>query len=437
MVVLMKYRLTLYLLFAVAVLLWLPATSLAVSSNDAELARKLAELSRPSAPITMNSGWLQRVAGNEPLHVILVEKDLQLLQVLEYDRSFKIIDRFFCATGQNIGKKLESGDSRTPEGIYFITKEYTDSKVTIFGQRAFHLDYPNYFDRGEGLDGNGIYIHGTNKKLEPNSTNGCITLNNKDLEKLAGYLKQDETPVVVVQNRRSLMAVDSELISVRPEVANMLVLPEDVDPAAVAVDTMYLLNDGIQTVAFGKFQVRSGASSSQGFGRSYLTYGGAAGWQARDRVWLMRKGYGSSSGTKLAKISAGDQKSPSPIATAGSSSPASYPADQQQIADFVENWRVAWQSKDIDRYIDFYDSGFVNDGKDLAAWRRHKETLNKKYAKIVVDISEVSIDWQDEGAKVLFRQIYQSDSYRAVGKKVLYLRYSDDRWRIYREIWLN
>ncbi len=49
-----------------------------------------------------------------------------------------------------------------------------------------------------------FFIHGTNKKLNPNSTNGCITLNNNDLDELAPYLAVNTLPIIVLDNESEL-----------------------------------------------------------------------------------------------------------------------------------------------------------------------------------------------------------------------------------------
>ncbi len=120
--------------------------------------------------------------------------------VFEQQKSLKLLKTFVCSTGENPGKKHSRGDLRTPEGLYFITEMYHDQKVTIFGRRAYHLDYPNIFDRRSGHGGDGIFIHGTNKTLEPYNTHGCITLANEDLDNLATYLTVNTVPIVVLEN---------------------------------------------------------------------------------------------------------------------------------------------------------------------------------------------------------------------------------------------
>lgn len=137
---------------------------------------------------------------NSPIHFIVVEKSKQQLLVFEQGHSLKLLKTYVCATGENPGKKNVRGDLKTPAGIYFITQIYEDKEITVFGSRAFHLDYPNIFDKTAGLLGDGIFIHGTNKELKPYSTNGCITLANEDLDELATYLSVGAVPIIILED---------------------------------------------------------------------------------------------------------------------------------------------------------------------------------------------------------------------------------------------
>jgi len=197
-------------------------------------------VSHPPVPEQVAPPLFNLFTANKTVYLIVVEKDYQRLVVYGHNGTQKIVAQFPCATGQGTGKKQNNGDSRTPEGIYFITKYFADNKVTIFGKRAFHLDYPNIFDEQSGRDGNGIYIHGTNKDLIPNSTNGCITLKNEDLEKLSQYLQIDITPIVIVSNIKSLtqtlIARGQELTR---EIVTPLILPQESNKK-VEFDSLYV-----------------------------------------------------------------------------------------------------------------------------------------------------------------------------------------------------
>ncbi len=117
------------------------------------------QLVSSAIPVNRVSGDLLNLDFNvfvaaRPIHLILVEKDYQRLRVLRHDGRLKVVAEYFAATGESFGPKETEGDSRTPEGVYFITKRYIDNKVTVFGTRAFHLNYPNVFDRDDGRGGN-------------------------------------------------------------------------------------------------------------------------------------------------------------------------------------------------------------------------------------------------------------------------------------------
>ncbi|MDX1776224.1 MAG: hypothetical protein R3297_06555, partial [Desulfobulbales bacterium] len=109
--------------------------------------------------------------------------------------------------------------------------------------------------------------------------------------------------------------------------------------------------------------------------------------------------------------------------------------DKQQIIAFIEDWRQAWVSKQIDPYIAFYDASFKSGGKNLAQWKAHKKNLNETYAFISVNLSDITVDWTDRGATVSFLQEYRSDRYSAKGKKTLYLVHDSNGWKIKREVY--
>lgn len=355
---------------------------------------------------------LKVFVANHPIYFILVEKDKQRLRVLKYADGLEVVAQYPCATGENSGKKMLSGDSRTPEGIYFITKIYTDNRITIFGKRAFHLDFPNIFDRNSGINGDGIYIHGINGRLAPMSTRGCITLRNRDLDKLVRFLNKDTTPVMIVPSISALNGSQSmKSDESRAEVVKTLIVRDEMRVDRIELECLYRLTDGIHHVAVGEFTLyQNDCPTSQGYSRSYLAFDAEAGWIAKDRVHWTRP---LPPGQRLAR----------------------YPKDRQKIVQFVETWREAWESKDIETYIGCYADSFRHNGMDLAAYRRYKERLNNRYQFIRVDVSGISIDWTRRGAKVSFHQMYRSDRYRAKGRKTLRLIFKGQHWRIERESW--
>ena len=125
------------------------------------------------------------------IDIIIIKKSERLLYAVKDD---KVIKKYDIAIGQNpIGHKLKEGDKKTPEGYYFIDGKNAKSKFFL----SLHTSYPNFHDRRvaekNNLNpGSHIAIHGLpsisvlSQYLYNSSdwTDGCIALNNKDMEEL-------------------------------------------------------------------------------------------------------------------------------------------------------------------------------------------------------------------------------------------------------------
>lgn len=96
------------------------------------------------------------------------------------------------------GPKLREGDSRTPEGFYWIDWRKTSDKYNL----AMHISYPNIRDqanaRKEGVPPGGmIMIHGTPIDDEfpewyfhtLDWTEGCIAMKNDDMREVWSLVK--------------------------------------------------------------------------------------------------------------------------------------------------------------------------------------------------------------------------------------------------------
>ena len=112
------------------------------------------------------------------------------------------------------GHKRFQGDRRTPEGVYRVTVKKN------LGQTRFHrallLNYPNARDRrlyrkakklgrvpgGRGIGGL-IEVHGGGTGVD--WTDGCIALENEDMDKLFSRVNVG-TPVVIVADAEALEA---------------------------------------------------------------------------------------------------------------------------------------------------------------------------------------------------------------------------------------
>lgn len=132
----------------------------------------------------------------EGFYTVLVDKSLQEISLYNGRSMIMVLP---CSTGMNTGDKTMEGDRKTPEGIYF-TEEMLDGATlsSIYGWRAYVLDYPNLVDQTRGKDGNGIWIHGRTEPLEYTDTKGCVSMRNSNLKQISPYLHAYYTPIVTM-----------------------------------------------------------------------------------------------------------------------------------------------------------------------------------------------------------------------------------------------
>jgi murein L,D-transpeptidase YafK len=131
-------------------------------------------------------------------YAILVDKSLQKVFVYHKNNPYKPYRTYPCTTGENEGPKLRENDRKTPVGVYFFIRGIDKKELLpIYGSRAFVLDYPNVLDRKEGKKGHGIWFHGLSRPLKPRDTNGCVALENADIDDLASFIRFEDTPVIV------------------------------------------------------------------------------------------------------------------------------------------------------------------------------------------------------------------------------------------------
>lgn len=119
---------------------------------------------------------------------VLVEKSSRKLHLLKDGEPFRTFDIALGVAPD--GHKQQEGDSRTPEGLYFLGGRNKNSDFFL----SIHISYPDADDRAAagklGVDPGGqIMIHG-----QPNEptysaafyrsadwTNGCIAVSNSDM----------------------------------------------------------------------------------------------------------------------------------------------------------------------------------------------------------------------------------------------------------------
>lgn len=363
---------------------------------------------------------------------IVVEKKSQKLMLFEQGNSLNLIHTFTCATVENRGTKKISGDAKTPEGVYFITEVFQDSEITVFGSRAFHLDYPNVFDEYNGNNGDGIFIHGTNKTLIPYSTNGCITLNNDDLDKLAPYLTVQTIPVIIVETLEEEFYRKNFSISYGDSVFTSLLdaldlSMEDIKPEQI--EKLQFFKIGSQAHAWIRYgEYDANAMQYRYDKRIFLKPSLTRNWRTlfsthkQNRVPLLLANYPVKDRKNTGKKPKIPVK-PQPLIV----------AQGGKVLDFVEKWRKSWSEKDIETYMDCYSNTFKSGGLGKKGWREKKTYLNRKYQFIEVTIDNIVVEKTQKKANISFFQTYQSDLYKTSGTKTLQLVLEGGKWFIEKE----
>lgn len=225
--------------------------------------------------------------------------------------------------GKLSGPKIQRGDKRTPEGVYFLQERLEGPGLNFkeYGARAFTTDYPNLFDRRAGKTGDGIWLHAVPDEVGlERGSRGCVVVRNEHILDITQYIKLQQTPVIVL-------------------------------------DTVpYVSQAAAQQTA-------------------------------------------------------------------------------NEVDAFVETWRQAWESEDLQTYMSFYDESFESNRMNKSKWEKYKAGLNDRYQKITVSFSK-PVAFEHKGQVILRTlQKYQSDALSDFGEKTLYMIRQNGKLRIVAEDW--
>ena len=393
----------------------------------------------PACLLDWNSG---------PEYAVLVDKSRQKVMVYKRDNLYAPYRVYDCSTGENDGPKEKKNDRKTPEGIYYFIKSFEDKYLApIYGTKALPLDYPNVIDKKIGRGGYGIWFHGTNKDLKPNDTNGCVALNNRDVEELSNIVTLFDTPVIIGSKIELVQEGDNDAhkrnISDIVESWRNAWEDKDIDKYMsyyskkfesgwkdwykwkdykkqladkyrsidVEINGLNLFShEGVIIASFNQ-RYTTPSFDSLGTKKLYLTQN-STDWRIIAETFI---------GTDKIKIAANKTSDFS----------------KEEINDFLRFWKDAWEKKDISGYISCYDDNFMSRGMDINAWEKHRRRLNEKYDNIEVDLSNIKIRSLASGkkAKIYFTQRYKADKYSDKGKKKILLVRKGKDWKIMEEDW--
>jgi len=406
------------------------------------------------APRSVPAGLI-RWPENNSRYAIFVDKSEQKVLVYRTDDLTAPVKTYRCSTGENDGPKTRKNDKKTPEGIYFFTGVFEERDLTpIYGPMAFPVDYPNPLDRKEGKDGYGIWFHGTNRKLKPKDTNGCIALENGNIDALLQYIALYDTPTIIssrlemvdpVVLERERLALELLIEGWRNAWENKRIdeymsfysddffsssterkawqehkagLARKYDQIRVGIDNLRILRqNGIVLAKFDQ-HYQSDMFDSRGEKRLYL-HKNSDEWKILGEYFVAEK--------ERVRVAGKTQPKPKPEPKPDPSKP---------IRDLIGRWEQAWEGRDTDAYIACYDRSFRSRGMDRERWKLHRDWLNRKHQTVELQFGDPEIRFLGGGrAKATFTQDYRADDYTDYGLKELLLIKRGGTWRITREEW--
>ena len=149
----------------------------------------------------------------EQKYAFVVDTSKYTLYVFENDNGVpRYVADYYTTIGKNGFDKHREGDKKTPLGVYHVTNSlpreslnrlYGNQQSELYGSGAYPINYPNEWDRRQGRNGHGIWLHGVpfdTYSRPPRSSDGCVALTNEDLQAIGRSVQVGLTPVIISDN---------------------------------------------------------------------------------------------------------------------------------------------------------------------------------------------------------------------------------------------
>ncbi len=108
------------------------------------------------------------------------------------------------------------------------------------------------------------------------------------------------------------------------------------------------------------------------------------------------------------------------------------------VEPFLERWRAAWESKDVETYSSYYSPAYKQNNMSREKWKEYKSEIFSKSGNISIAIDDIRLEkLRPNSATIRFKQIYESGQYRSVENKELRLVKQGNEWKIFEEIVLT
>ena len=102
-------------------------------------------------------------------------------------------------------------------------------------------------------------------------------------------------------------------------------------------------------------------------------------------------------------------------------------------------WKNAWVISDLDTYLNYYDKKFKkSDAKNLDKFKQHKKTIFLRKEKKTIKFSNINIipypnDKNEKIFKIVMDEYYKTRNYKFEGKKELYIKIKNLKFKILTE----
>ncbi|MES2770983.1 MAG: L,D-transpeptidase family protein [Pseudomonadota bacterium] len=168
--------------------------------REEAIARLKAYRDKPNAARYVPRYLLQMQDDQKYAVVVDTQKSRLYLYKNEAGRPRFVAD-YYISHGKLGSDKTREGDKKTPVGVYHVTASLPLAKLgDFYGVGAFPISYPNEWDKRQGRNGHGIWLHGTPSDTlsrPPKASDGCVVLANNDLSALSKNLQIGLTPVII------------------------------------------------------------------------------------------------------------------------------------------------------------------------------------------------------------------------------------------------
>lgn len=392
------------------------------------------ELPKKSDSNIIKKVLLDTLSDTITKYLLIADKGDRIVHLFKRAETGWLLTRTFpVASGAKSGKKMVSGDLRTPEGIYFIEgRKEGDSLNEIYGPLAYVLNYPNRHDKAAGRTGNGIWIHGTTPGEVPVDTKGCLELHNDNLIKLAKILGKGDMIPVVIHSKSGATFED---------VVNL---------DSVWIERNYILKERYDKIvaeqradSLAKAEIARADSLKQAekFKADSLKTARVAREDSIKAVQVARE-----DSIKAIQVAREDSLKRERIARADSlerirlaradSIKSVRKIELERISETVNEWAELWETMKIDSYAQAYDTtSFSIPGYNWKKWKKKKIGTFERYSSIDIEVSKVRPKLiTDSTAVVVFNQVYQSNLFRSVNKKKLSMKKINSQWKITAEV---